>query len=659
MSKIISYIKTIILNITGTTDSSNTATGSLICAGGVGVAKKLNVGSDTAIGGGLTVNGTNTANTSLLGNITNTNTYNLNVSGIMNGANATISSMSNLNVPLNFYLNSGTILTDAYNAYLSIGTNKYGYGTTTNLYNLYLASGSNQNISGVITNGHGLYVNTPAYGSTKYNSYFKCTGSKSYIDGAGNINFNAGLSQDIGDPTNSTSTAFLNSLSVFGMLGLKNQTSGIATWLTGSPSQASNITYSLPPSKPPISAFVSLNSSGEFIANSISYSPVQVADTTDCSGYTNGSFHTDGGMSCTKQLAVGSNISTWGGLWVTNPIYCQSTTDSTSTSTGSFICSGGAGIAKKMYVGQQTYLQGGLITTGTRDISIASNDGQVNNTFIGYDSTIEKFVNIGSNYNTSSVALFSGPSGCIDLRGKVGIKNNGSFQSDTYTNLFQIGSTGSGTIGFSQGMAHSYVRFRETGDFNLFAITTNISALGVQDSASYPSWQMYLGNDFFRIYRCPAGNPTFTQLFEINNTGFASASNITPNVVQSTATGGSGTTSTTWVSTIFTASITPKRTTSKIKITFNSVLWNNVAGYVGCVTIYRGTTELSGQSQGFACTYNIANVTIPISLCYLDSPATTSSTTYTIYIKSTDANLNTSVGSGNIKSVLLLEEVYT
>ena len=54
-------------------------------------------------------------------------------------------------------------------------------------------------------------------------------------------------------------------------------------------------------------------------------------------------------------------------------------------------------------------------------------------------------------------------------------------------------------------------------------------------------------------------------------------------------------------------------------------------------TLYRGSTDLSGTSTGFTTVEGrtVERVLAPLVITFLDSPATTSAVTYTMYAKST------------------------
>ena len=109
-------------------------------------------------------------------------------------------------------------------------------------------------------------------------------------------------------------------------------------------------------------------------------------------------------------------------------------------------------------------------------------------------------------------------------------------------------------------------------------------------------------------------------------------------VVSATYATQTSTSSTSYVSTSLTASITPKFSTSKILVTVSTTtISTGLPNNDVYLTIYRnGSTNLgggsqsalSGQEAGSAATlWTAANIN------YLDSPATASSTSYTLYFK--------------------------
>ena len=108
-------------------------------------------------------------------------------------------------------------------------------------------------------------------------------------------------------------------------------------------------------------------------------------------------------------------------------------------------------------------------------------------------------------------------------------------------------------------------------------------------------------------------------------------------VVQGSNSTETSTTSTSFVATGLTATITPQSTTSKIFIMFNGILVPaDGNGGALSVAIYRGSTNIFGDAVNSANgtmvgSDNPLNMSLRLSMNYLDFPATTSSTTYTLY----------------------------
>jgi hypothetical protein len=132
-------------------------------------------------------------------------------------------------------------------------------------------------------------------------------------------------------------------------------------------------------------------------------------------------------------------------------------------------------------------------------------------------------------------------------------------------------------------------------------------------------------------------------------------------VVQSTTTTSTATTSTSFVTGVLAASITPKFSTSTILILCSANMSTGGANIQGAVTVYRGATNL--MTQGQSLVYSGSNAVLaPVSLMYSDSPATTSSTTYTIYFKNTNnsagtVTFNSASASGAATAQIILLEI--
>ena len=121
---------------------------------------------------------------------------------------------------------------------------------------------------------------------------------------------------------------------------------------------------------------------------------------------------------------------------------------------------------------------------------------------------------------------------------------------------------------------------------------------------------------------------------------------------------GTSTTGNTYIASTLAASITPTSSSSKILV-FGHFYVRTSASLVSAVlTLYRNSTDLTSGTLGLSYIYAASSsleITAPFS--YLDSPSTTSSTTYTIYFKRSDAAGTATVGNANIDSVITLMEI--
>lgn len=108
------------------------------------------------------------------------------------------------------------------------------------------------------------------------------------------------------------------------------------------------------------------------------------------------------------------------------------------------------------------------------------------------------------------------------------------------------------------------------------------------------------------------------------------------------STSGITTTSTSFVSTGHTLTITPRYSTSKIFLTVSVYCYNTYSGWGSAYTIYRngsnvvsvaGNTVLAGQRSDS----NSNPMAFMTNIAYVDSPASTSAQTYTVYVLSNNA----------------------
>ena len=125
-------------------------------------------------------------------------------------------------------------------------------------------------------------------------------------------------------------------------------------------------------------------------------------------------------------------------------------------------------------------------------------------------------------------------------------------------------------------------------------------------------------------------------------------------VVQATSTGGSDTTSTSYVATALTAAITPSSTSSKILIV-TKVTANGSPSTDVNTRIYKASTSITGNAS---TKYNSSSGE-PSDMVntFLDSPNTTSATTYTLYAQSSVNGQQIKMNSGNTDGTITLMEI--
>lgn len=127
-----------------------------------------------------------------------------------------------------------------------------------------------------------------------------------------------------------------------------------------------------------------------------------------------------------------------------------------------------------------------------------------------------------------------------------------------------------------------------------------------------------------------------------------------------TGTTSSSTTSSTFADTVITAAITPSSASNRVLAFVSGVLRSaDLNSTIAEATLKRTATNL-GSTHGFVTLSSSdldAAFDSPFSFCYIDSPATTSATTYTVQIRSTN-NTNTVTVNPNANTwVIILVEV--
>ena len=116
------------------------------------------------------------------------------------------------------------------------------------------------------------------------------------------------------------------------------------------------------------------------------------------------------------------------------------------------------------------------------------------------------------------------------------------------------------------------------------------------------------------------------------------------------------TTSATFVASGLTVSITPRSASSKILVIAAMPSRAVTLGEAAIATIYRNSTNLA-PTDGFNMIQIAGYIFATLPLMILDSPSTTSSTSYSVYVRSSGGAANTfnNPGAGAFSTITLME----
>ena len=115
------------------------------------------------------------------------------------------------------------------------------------------------------------------------------------------------------------------------------------------------------------------------------------------------------------------------------------------------------------------------------------------------------------------------------------------------------------------------------------------------------------------------------------------------------------TASTSFIDTDLVVTITPTSSASKIYVVATGGFDNNSSGGQGYATIDRNGTDLGNTTQGFTYVYSSASrMLVPWAASFLDSPATTSSVTYTVQVRANAGTIEFP-GGANQKTITVME----
>jgi hypothetical protein len=120
-------------------------------------------------------------------------------------------------------------------------------------------------------------------------------------------------------------------------------------------------------------------------------------------------------------------------------------------------------------------------------------------------------------------------------------------------------------------------------------------------------------------------------------------------------------TSTSFASTQVTGQITPKFATSHIKVSITTTGNNNQTDGTGIyATLYRGSTDLGASgTTGFSTVDGRTNIRIhtPLVINFIDTPSTTDTLTYTVYIKSTTGSAVEVPAYTSANTTVIMQEI--
>jgi hypothetical protein len=403
---------------------------------------------------------------------------------------------------------------------------------------------------------------------------------------------------------------------------------------------------------------MSYNGSGTFTINSTGQ-PVVAGTVITASAFN--ALTTDLATGLTTAITKDGQTTTTARITFAQGITSSLVTDSSSVSTGSIITDGGVGIAKNLYVG------GTLNVTGSTSFT----NPVINNIKMGYSTTATAAgtttLTVASNYRqfftgstTQTIVL---PVTSTLVTGMAyEIENNS-------TGTLTVNSSGGNLVGtIPAGVCAHAVCIGTTlttaADWDWdYISTTTITGTGANVLATSPTLVTpALGTPSALVLTnatgLPAAQLTGTQTIP---KGTLPTGSVLQVVNANTATQVL-TSSTTYIDTGLTATITPTSATSKILVLVsqNGISKSNANSDNSVdLRLLRGATNL--LSPNFAgCMSQTSGATLNVtaaSSCYLDSPATTSATTYKTQFSSRNNTASVSVqfADASTSTITLLE----
>ena len=116
------------------------------------------------------------------------------------------------------------------------------------------------------------------------------------------------------------------------------------------------------------------------------------------------------------------------------------------------------------------------------------------------------------------------------------------------------------------------------------------------------------------------------------------------------------TSSSSFTATQLAVNITPASSSNKIYVSVAGSGNNEAAGRILYYTLYRNSTDLGGGSSGLGQIYSsAARIHGAVTVSILDSPATTSQVTYTLYVKALNGVVEFPATTSEIATITAME----
>ena len=518
------------VNISIDEETTSPVTGSLTTAGGVGIAKSLQVGGDATVVGNVAVTGSSSqAGISVITNATES-TAPTNGSIVTNGG---VGIAKSLNVGLNAAVAGTLQVTGASSLTGDLSMLSITDSTSASTGSLVTAGGVG--VAKSVTVGENVQVNgalsvTGATTQTGAVSITNITDSSSTSTGslvtAGGVgvarNLNVGGLAKISDATASTDAAtgalvvaggagVGGSLNVGGSVHVDGNVAMDGSMIIEGGIESSSIT--LTPAVESASLFEisaeseyvlsktgtgyqwnagssEANAGSQLMELDASELTVHVVEsntnTTDSTSASTGALKVAGGVGIAKNLNVGANTALTGTLAVTGAstmtgtVSVANTTDSASVSTGAVVVDGGVGVAKSIRVGENAYVSGNVEITGmsalTGSVSVASvaesSSASTGSLVTAGGVGIAKNLNVGAN-----TAL----AGTLAVTGASSLVGDVSVVSETESTSV---STGAVVVAGGVGIAKSLnvgVDAKVGGDLDVVGATSHTGAVEISN----------------------------------------------------------------------------------------------------------------------------------------------------------------------------------